>query len=615
MKNIILNGNQANYSQSLNKALNYYKACTNMGKRNEIKYDTILQVLKEFKGWPLLNKDWNEQNSYVWEEEIARFNSQFDEYYILFKFFVHVDIFNKSQSIMYIDQPIFGMNRTFLTNTSHFKDKVDAYKLFIKNCAKFLGSNQTLDNEIDELITFESELANAITNADELKNINPVRISISELQENQTINWLSLLQKTFEQVNIDINSNEYVFIRDLNYLRLLSSIVERTEKRTIANYISWRIVEMLAPYATEEMRNAIIDFRLVELESIPAPSVEDECVSVVEEHFKYTLGHQFIKNIYDTQITANIEQMIKLLKVSLTVNFQTNDWMDENARIKAQLKLHAMGKHIASPPWVNNSKELETFYEKLEDIYENKYMDAFLKISKWKKHKMLSQLRLSTNFDQWPIEITSTTAFYATSANLIIIPAGMLQPPFYDLKRPAYMNFGAIGSIIGHEITHGFDTKGSNFDENGNNVEWWTSDTKNAFKEKSKCFVDQYSQYKDPVSNTDMNAVITLNENIADNGGLRQSYSAFKMFATDCEQCNQKLPFAMERFTSDQLFFITFANMWCITKKTSNFSANSVYSHPKWRVNGVLSNSEHFSRTFNCPKTSKMNPTAKCKLW
>lgn len=255
----------------------------------------------------------------------------------------------------------------------------------------------------------------------------------------------------------------------------------------------------------------------------------------------------------------------------------------------------------------------------MEEITDEDLILNIKKLNKFNFAKQISLLGKYNNRSSWFIhEKTSgiiVNAAYNSLLNYIVFPAGIQQIPFYDLNRPWYLNFGAIGSIIGHEITHGFDDKGSQRDMYGKIFDWWTVDTKRRFQEKTQCFVDQYNNYKIYQINETVNGKRTLGENIADNGGLRQAYQAYQ---------NWKKKYGKEKllpglpFDSSQLFFLSFGNMWCYKYSPAILkyrNLDDVHATAKYRVIGSLSNMEEFAQSFNCKKNSPMNPEKKCVIW
>jgi endothelin-converting enzyme len=204
-------------------------------------------------------------------------------------------------------------------------------------------------------------------------------------------------------------------------------------------------------------------------------------------------------------------------------------------------------------------------------------------------------------------------AYYNPPGNEIVFPAGIMQFPVFDVNIPAYMSYGAFGSVAGHELSHAFDSTGRHYDQNGNFTDWWSNGTVKAFKEKVECFVDQYSNFTVPGPDDKplhVNGRLTLGENIADAGGLSASFQAWKR--RSAETPNQDLP-GLEHFTQEQMFFVSYSNWWC-GKTRKDTAINRIYTDPhapKWaRILGTMANSREFRESFQC---KVKEPT--CQLW
>ena len=233
-----------------------------------------------------------------------------------------------------------------------------------------------------------------------------------------------------------------------------------------------------------------------------------------------------------------------------------------------------------------------------------------------------SELGKPVDKTKWEMTAPTVNAYYDPSLNSINFPAGILQPPFFSIliksiliiilgsSFPTAANYGGIGMVIGHELMHGFDDQGSNYDQNGRLVNWWTPSVKSAFDAKAECLINQYSQYQ--VNGLNVNGNLTLGENIADNGGIVIAWAGYKLKDPDASWKS------ISSITPDQLFFLSFAQGWC-SKRTAETSEQYLktdpHSPPKYRVNGALSNFREFASTFSCDAGTRMNPINKCLLW
>ena len=247
------------------------------------------------------------------------------------------------------------------------------------------------------------------------------------------------------------------------------------------------------------------------------------------------------------------------------------------------------------------------------------YFENTLNFNSWVLDENLKKLYKPVEKNKWGMTPTTINAYYTPLKNQIVFPAGILQSPFFSLNRPQSLNYGAMGVVMGHELSHAFDDQGRQYDGEGNMRNWWRNDTLLAYKDRIKCIEKEYSNLTTE-SGTHINGLQTLGENIADNGGLKAAYRAFtSLREEDRTWHGGSLPGL--NLTENQLFFLSFAQVWCdvSTPKSENYSVmDDAHSPPRLRVIGTLSNSKQFAKEFQCRPGSKMNPldpALKCQVW
>ncbi|CAG2168038.1 unnamed protein product [Oppiella nova] len=233
------------------------------------------------------------------------------------------------------------------------------------------------------------------------------------------------------------------------------------------------------------------------------------------------------------------------------------------------------------------------------------------------RHQVMLELkklnRLVDPEEEWIIQPLIANAYYDPITNNIIMPPGILRFPLISFQRPGYLDFATLGIVIGHEISHSMGTDSRKFMKYTNGTNWWTDEINKVYREKANCFAQQYNQYLIESTDEYLNGNHTLEENICDFAGLQQSYTAYKL---NKDNTFVQLP-GLTNYTSDQLFFIQYAQIWCevVSLEGHRRSLLDDHSPGRYRANGVLVNSEQFSKAFLCPKDSVMNPSAKCGLW
>uniref|UniRef100_T1KHZ6 Peptidase M13 C-terminal domain-containing protein n=3 Tax=Tetranychus urticae TaxID=32264 RepID=T1KHZ6_TETUR len=291
------------------------------------------------------------------------------------------------------------------------------------------------------------------------------------------------------------------------------------------------------------------------------------------------------------------------------------DWMGEETKQMALKKVKAMDAYIAYPEQIRNHTLVDQFYENL-NLDNGEFTQNILLLKRWNKERDLSQYGRKTSEIWWKqTQPAIVNAFYNPLENKIQLPAALLQGVFFEKDRPYYLNFASFGFLIGHEITHGFDERGKQFDETGNLQDWWDNETDSRFRKKIQCMIDQYDGYSVDELNMTLSGDLSKGENMADNGGLKLALKAYESWAKGRPQ---EPPLPGLEFTPDKLFWIGAANFWCEKQSKSalqNQLLRDEHSPGRFRVIGPMSNIPEFSATFNCPLGSKMNPIRKCSVW
>ncbi|XP_020613218.1 endothelin-converting enzyme homolog isoform X1 [Orbicella faveolata] len=303
--------------------------------------------------------------------------------------------------------------------------------------------------------------------------------------------------------------------------------------------------------------------------------------------------------------------MTSRLRKAFIDNLKSADWMDYETKQSAKEKARVIKEDVGYPPYIKDDSKLDTHYSTLNassDYFENN-----VAMNRMIVQKSFDVLREPVNKDLWAESPAEVNGYYSPQQNRIVFLAGILQSPFYRKGYPKYLNYGSLAMIIGHEITHGFDSRGRLFDKNGNVKDWWSFRSKLDFVERTECLVNQYNKYQ--VFGENIDGKQTLNENIADNGGIKLAYEAYQSWVNDNGK-EERLP-GLD-FSVDQLFFIGYATPWCSVykKQAALFQLkNDVHSYPKYRVLGPLSNFKKFADAFGCKRGSNMNPYTKCSVW
>ncbi len=328
------------------------------------------------------------------------------------------------------------------------------------------------------------------------------------------------------------------------------------------------------------------------------------CVRYTSGDLGEAVGQKYVEQTFGVEGKARTLKMVEALEKALAEDIKSLDWMGAETKKEAMVKLAAISNRIGYPDKWRDYSSLK--------INRGDAMGNSLRSNEFEFQRQLNKIGKPVNKNDWPYPPATVNASYNPQLNNITFPAGILQPPFYDNKADDAMNFGGIGAVIGHELTHGFDDQGSQFDPEGNLRDWWTKEDKKEFDQRTKCVADQYSGYN-AVDDVKVNGKLTLGENVADNGGLRIAYMALM------DTLAGKEPPPIDGMTAQQRFFLGWTNVWC-QNRTDEFSRMLVAIDPhspgKWRINGSVSNMPEFREAFHCKADAPMVRGDKaCHVW
>ncbi|KAF5303211.1 hypothetical protein FQA39_LY10124 [Lamprigera yunnana] len=596
---------------------NYYQACIDTEKTNKLAIKTLKNLLIEVGDWPVLHgKNWNEDD-FNWRNLTYKFNKiGFDSGYFL-QLSVGSDLKNNSVRSIQIDQPEFGISRDFLIKGESDK-YVEAYFKFMVNVAVELGcSRKIAETELKEALNFEIKLAEIAMSKETRRNITQLYnvVTVRELQEKfSDLPWLEYINNVLPQA--EISSNESLILVSPKYTSELLKLINQTTKRVQANFAIWRAINDQIPYLTDNLIQHQLNFHHVLIGVTQKQSRWKECVDEVAKGLPLLTSALYVRKYFNNEAKENALEMITYIKEAFDKILISLDWMDEVTRKSALEKSAFVENHVGYPDELLDNNKLEEYYKSLQ-IYPDQYLMSRLNIEKHTHIVYNKRLREPVNKSDW-IEhghVAQVNAFYNPVENSIMVPAGILQGIYFNKDRPRYMNYAAIGSVIGHELTHGFDDTGKQFDKNGILTDWWEQQTKELFLKKTQCIIEQYGNYTVPETNEKLNGINTQGENIADNGGIKEAYFAYK----DWVKKNQPEPTLPGlNYTPNQLFWISAAMNWCGNYRPEVYTwliTTDVHSISEFRVLGPFSNLPHFAIDFQCGPNSKMNPVHKCTVW
>ncbi|XP_020711089.2 neprilysin-4 isoform X2 [Athalia rosae] len=595
------------------KAKHLFESCMNYEILEQRMERPLIELLDELGGWPILRPSWNPEK-FDWLLLVAQLRLYNND--ILISEWVGPDIRNSDQYVIQFDQTSLGLpTRDYFLQPSNAL-YLEAYKSYLIKIATLLGApieNATI--YADELIDFETNLAKITSSPDERRNVSELyqRMSIGELRTViPQIDWKRYLSIVLARP-ADISEPVVVFA--LQYIQDLVNLLSKTPARTISNYLLWRFVRHRVNNLDDRFQEAKQRFYYILFGREQAPSRWKNCVAQVNSNMGMAVGSMFVRKYFDENSKNDTLLMTQEIQQSFRELLTKTIWIDDETKQLASEKVDAMLLRIGYPDFILQSHLLNERYKDVS-ISPDKYFENTLNILQHLTRVEQDRLGSPVNKTLWNTAPAVVNAYYSRNKNQIMFPAGILQPPFYHRYFPRSLNYGGIGVVIGHEITHGFDDKGRLFDKEGNLHRWWKDEAIEGFHQRAQCLIDQYSRYTVTEVGMQIDGINTQGENIADNGGIKQAFRAYQRWLNTNGEANETLPGISA--TGKQLFFLNFAQVWCGSMRpeaTRNKLKTAVHSPGKFRVIGTLSNSEDFAQVFNCPLGAPMNPLKKCSVW
>ncbi|XP_055711716.1 neprilysin-1 [Phlebotomus papatasi] len=602
-------------SEATVKAKMFYKSCMDLQQIRKIGDQPLKDVIKSLGGWPVIEEHW-EPPAFSIEYLFGKLRGEYSEP-VLVELFVGADDKNSSVNILQLDQLVLALpSRDYYLKESSEGD-LRAYHRYMTQVAVLLGANpETASKELQEVVKFEMKLANASLPEADRHDTSAIyrKLTLPELQEEvPQLQWREYIQATLGE-DVQLMVDEPVVSYSMSYLVEMGRILAESDRRVVHNYVIWRLVMSIMTHMIDDYQRERIEFRKILLGIQSERHRWSQCVEWTNKKLGMAVGALFIRDNFNQESKETALEMIHTIREAFNELLADIHWMDDETRSVAKEKADAMNERIGYPEILTEPQELEKEYINLT-ISEDHFMNNIMHILKWDAQRNLQLLREAVDKNKWTTEPAVVNAFYNPNKNDIVFPAGILQPLFYSQNFPKSLNYGGIGVVIGHEITHGFDDKGRQFDKEGNMMQWWNNATIQAFRERAQCIIDQYSNYKIDEVGLFMNGRMTQGENIADNGGLKQAFRAYKKWVR-IHGAEPDLPGL--NLTHDQLFFLNYAQIWCGSMRPEDALTkirSSVHSPGIIRVLGPLSNSKDFAAAYNCDLGTPMNPVNKCSVW
>ncbi|KAJ8726734.1 hypothetical protein PYW08_015131 [Mythimna loreyi] len=611
--------------KSVLKAKSLYKTCINTDK---LEADGIKPIQKLLQKLGLPPRPPAEMSAnFTWEEVAGRGRRQLG-LNVLLSVQVAEDVRNTSRNRVVIEQVSPGFSDRYLLQPEQFSHELEQYHKYISAMISIADNETDAEQFADDIVDFSKKLAKIMTPVEVRRSGTHLfhEVSVQQLLQGSSggpkqwkqHDWDRYLKLVFSNTSVTLQLHQdRVIVMDLPYLQKLSVLLADTKPVIIERFLWWSVFSTVAPMTLGAFRSLGFEFSRAVFGLQQRTPRWKSCTANVNANFGVALSYLYVKRHFDYTSRQKAIEMVEDVRAAFAAAVHELDWMDSGTRLKTLDKLKAIRNFVGFPAWLLTHEQLDKHYKHAE-VVEGSLFETYLKLTFAAVKKSLESLREKPDRNRWVATATTVNAFYSATLNSVTFPAGILQPPFYGNGIEA-INYGSIGAIMGHEVTHGFDDQGRRYDEEGNLKQWWSAATLEHYHSKVQCIIDQYSKYHMPqLPNYTVHGFNTQGENIADNGGLRAALHAYRLHAARAPaERRVSLP-GLPAYTPDQLFFLGFAQIWCGNSTVGALKSKmveGVHSPNKIRVIGTLSNSAEFARAWQCPAGAPMNPPHKCVLW
>lgn len=525
----------------------------------------------------------------------------------LFNFSSNSDMHNADAVIAYIDQGGLSLpDRDYYVKDD--PDKVEMRKHLVENATelfKLAGQTpQQAAHSADDVLAVETLLA--ADSMDRTKRRDPKnRDHKMTREEAAALAPEFYLNQYFTAVGAP-NFTE-LNVTNPDFFRQVNGVLAALPLETLRIYVIWHLLSASAPWLSDPFVEANFKMRQALTGQKQIQERWKRCAGLVDRSLGEALGQRYVEETFSPEEKQRILKMVDALEQSLDQDIQGLSWMSPETKKQAKVKLEAIRNKIGYPDvWRDYSKVVIKPHDLLGNVQ---------RADEFESKRVIAKIGKPLDRQEWGMTPPTVNAYYSPSYNEIVFPAGILQPPFFDNKMDDAVNFGGIGIVIGHELTHGFDDQGRKFDPQGNLRDWWTEQDGKEFEKRVSCVADEYSGFT-AVDNMKLNGRLTLGENTADNGGARIALAALERLIA--EDKTGKQGETIDGFTPEQRFFLGFARVWC-EKQRPEFLRMQVSTNPhspgRFRVNGVVENMPEFQKAWGCKVGQPMVSENACHVW
>jgi putative endopeptidase len=575
----------------------FFAACMNSDLADRLGAKPIQPMLQTIAAW-------NDRRKLA-----TLFGNMEDKYATgyFFSFGSDQDQKDSTQQIGELDQAGLGLpDRDYYLNQDDRSKKIRSeYADHIAKMFTLVGDTpQQAEQEAKNVLAVETALAEgSMSRVD--------RRDPSNLYHVMTIAEIQSLTPDFDW-KVYLNAKKQGNLKTLNvvapdFFKAMNQQIDSASMDALKSYLRWHTIHRYAPNLSDTFVQENFRFFAATLagQKELAPRWK-RCTQATDRALGEAVGQDWVAKNFPPAAKDSMEKLVKALEVSLDRDIQHLDWMSDATKAEARKKLEAFRDKIGYPEKWRDYSSVK--------IDRNDPVGNAQQVAAFNDRRDLAKIGKPVDEKEWIMTPPTVNAYYNPAQNDINFPAGILQPPFYDFKADPAVNFGGIGVVIGHEMTHGFDDEGSRYDATGNVRSWWTDEDRKKFDERTGCEVKEYSGFE-VAPGQDLNGKLTLGENTADNGGLRIAYQA--LMSTLAEE-NASTTAKQDGYTPAQRFFLGFGQVWCenVTEQAARLRAKTdPHSSGRWRTNGAVQNFDEFGKAFGCKVGQPMMPANACRVW
>jgi putative endopeptidase len=525
----------------------------------------------------------------------------------LFSFYSNSDLHNADQVIANIDQGGLSLpDRDYYIKDD--ADKVEMRKHLMEYATQiFTLAGQPAKeaaHSADTVLTVETLLA--ADSMDRTKRRDPKnRDHKMTREEAEALAPDFYLNRYFEGVGAPNFTS--LNVANPDYFAQVNGALAALSLESLKTYVTWHVLRNSAPWLSQPFVEA--DFKMRQALT-GQKQIQDRwkrCVNLVDHDLGEALGQRYVDLTFGAEGKQRMLKMVDALEKSLDSDIHSLSWMSDDTKKQAKVKLEAIRNKIGYPDvWRDYSSVV---------IKPNDLLGNIERTTEFESKRDVAKIDKPLDRKEWGMTPPTVNAYYSGSFNEIVFPAGILQPPFFDKNMDDAINFGGIGLVIGHELTHGFDDQGRKMDAQGNLRDWWTEQDGKEFEKRVSCVADEYSSFV-AVDNLHLNGRLTLGENTADNGGARIALAALERLIA--EDTTGKEGQSIDGFTPEQRFFLGFGRVWCEKQRPENLRtqvSTNPHSPGMYRVNGVVQNMPEFQKAWGCKAGQPMVAENACHVW